>query len=293
MEQNIDKPSAAAKRAMAGAKIVHILPLQPNDGKHPMGTWGMVENGEKQQIILLSHTQSYLLSLHTNLLHCLLFPGVLMKNARLAINPESYASYQKEQANKVTVAASNKAAKKTPLASRAPLPAPPPAPPRSVQVTEQARKLLTQQIEKLVSVAIKEKDSSLTKRKCRETLALVFGEKRVEEHKEHIANEVVRLVADYRKMEEKALGELVEGCRGVTSEEVKALGEDHATDAFEDAQIGVNRQEVDDLLSSKDLLSKRPPTSLDEEMEEFEHSFFAEPKEAGAASRKRICKDPP
>lgn len=109
----------------------------------------------------------------------------------------------------------------------------------------------------------------------------------MEEHKEHIANEVVRLVADYRKMEEKALGELVEGCRGVTSEEVKALGEDHATDAFEDAQIGVNRQEVDD------LLSKRPPTSLDDEMDALKDVFFGGPKEAGAASRKRKSKGPP
>ncbi len=48
---------------MVGAKIVYILPLHPNDGKHPMGTWDMVENGEKQEIIVLSHNQSYLLLL--------------------------------------------------------------------------------------------------------------------------------------------------------------------------------------------------------------------------------------
>ncbi len=71
----------------------------------------------------------------------------------------------------------------------------------SKQVSEQVRKLLTHQVEKLVSVTIKEKDSSLTKRKCREMLTLVFGETRVEEHTEHISNEVVWFVTDYRKMD--------------------------------------------------------------------------------------------
>eukprot|EP00729_Bicosta_minor_P011403 gene11403-19557_t len=45
MEQNVGKSSAAAARARAGAKIVHILPLYP-DGKHlSTNCWGLVEDG--------------------------------------------------------------------------------------------------------------------------------------------------------------------------------------------------------------------------------------------------------
>lgn len=43
MEQNKNKPSAAAQRAKNGSKIVHILPLEP-DGSHP-DQWGMIEDG--------------------------------------------------------------------------------------------------------------------------------------------------------------------------------------------------------------------------------------------------------
>ena len=87
-------------------------------------------------------------------------------------------------------------------------------------VTEQARKLLTQQLEKLISVAVKDKDASLTKKKCREMLALLFGEQRVEEHKEHISAEVMRIMSELRQLEEEALVEFVQACHGVTEEEV-------------------------------------------------------------------------
>ena len=64
--QNESKGSSVAARARAGAKIVHILPLQPG-GSHPTNTWGLIED------------------------------GVLMKNANLAIEPESFKEYQKEK----------------------------------------------------------------------------------------------------------------------------------------------------------------------------------------------------
>lgn len=45
MEQNANKSSSTAARARNGAKIVHILPLQP-DGSHTQGSgWGLVEDG--------------------------------------------------------------------------------------------------------------------------------------------------------------------------------------------------------------------------------------------------------
>ena len=45
MEQNTSKSSAAAARARAGAKIVHILPVDEH-GSHSRGAgWGMVEDG--------------------------------------------------------------------------------------------------------------------------------------------------------------------------------------------------------------------------------------------------------
>ena len=65
MEQNQKKSSAAAQRAKAGAKIVHILPLEPN-GSHPTLTWGMIED------------------------------GVLAKNSKKAIDQDSFDEYKKK-----------------------------------------------------------------------------------------------------------------------------------------------------------------------------------------------------
>ena len=46
MAQNMDKDSAAAKRARQGAQITHIIPLGAN-GQHGSGTynWGIIEDG--------------------------------------------------------------------------------------------------------------------------------------------------------------------------------------------------------------------------------------------------------
>ena len=63
----------------------------------------------------------------------------------------------------------------------------------------------------------------------REMLALLFGQERVEEHKQHITSEANRLVSEYRQMQEEALVELVESCRVVTKEEAKSLDEDPDT----------------------------------------------------------------
>ena len=46
MEQNPSKGSATAARARAGARIVHILPLDPRGGHTSGAGWGMVENGK-------------------------------------------------------------------------------------------------------------------------------------------------------------------------------------------------------------------------------------------------------
>ena len=120
-----------------------------------------------------------------------------------------------------------------------------------VDVTEQARKLLTQQLEKLISVAVKDNDASLTKKKCREMLALLFGEQRVEEQKEHISAEVSRLVPEYRQMEEEALVALVEGLRGVTKEEIEALDEDPDIDHHEASEPGSKDKDLKKLKSKK------------------------------------------
>ena len=45
------------------------------------------------------------------------------------------------------------------------------------------RKLMTRQIETLVSRAVRDRDSALTKRKCREQLGALFGEVRMEDFK--------------------------------------------------------------------------------------------------------------
>jgi hypothetical protein len=93
----------------------------------------------------------------------------------------------------------------------------------TVDVSELARKLMTQHLQMLVSIAVRDKDSLLTKKKCRELLAPIFGEARVEEHKEHVNVEVVRLVGEYQVLEEESLAEVVAGCRAVTEEEVKEM----------------------------------------------------------------------
>jgi len=96
---------------------------------------------------------------------------------------------------------------------------------------ELARKLMTQQLEKIVSVAVQEKDASITKKKCRQLLTVLFGEARVEEHKEHLSTEVMRVLNECREMEEAALAEFVEeGCRAVEEDEIKALDEHTADD---------------------------------------------------------------
>ena len=69
-----------------------------------------------------------------------------------------------------------------------------------VDTGAQARKLMTQQLEKMVSVAVQEKDASLTKKKCRLLLIEMFGESRVEEHKEHVSAETLRLVMECQSM---------------------------------------------------------------------------------------------
>ena len=113
---------------------------------------------------------------------------------------------------------------------------------------ELARKLMTQHLQLLVAVAVRDKDASeeeeegeeeeeefrpitkeeeefrsITKKKCREMLVPIFGVARVNEHKEHISLEVTRLVGEYREMEAEALTEVIEGCRALTEEEVKAM----------------------------------------------------------------------
>jgi len=120
---------------------------------------------------------------------------------------------EKKQRRKRDEAARKKSKKKVKKPKLAP----------TVDVSELARKLMTQHLQMLVSIAVRDKDSSLTKKKCREMLAPIFGEARVEEHKEHINVEVLRLVGEYRVLEEEALAEVVAGCRAVTEEEVKAM----------------------------------------------------------------------
>jgi len=83
----------------------------------------------------------------------------------------------------------------------------------------------------MIAVAVQEKDASLTKKVCRERLAEVFGEARVEEHKAHIAAEVLRMVTEFRELEEDALGKIVEESQGVTEEEVAALDSRPAADS--------------------------------------------------------------
>ena len=92
-----------------------------------------------------------------------------------------------------------------------------------VDKPELIRKLITQQLAKFVSTAIKEQDSTLTKRKCREALATIFGESCMAEYKSHLSDEVGRLVSHCQSLSSEALEEFAEGCHTVTEEEVKAI----------------------------------------------------------------------
>ena len=93
----------------------------------------------------------------------------------------------------------------------------------AVDSSVQTRKLMVQQLERIVTIAVRDKDASLTKKKCRQLLAELFGEERVEQHKEFVSSETVRLVEVCRQLDADALAEKVEGSRSVTQEEVEAL----------------------------------------------------------------------
>jgi len=110
-----------------------------------------------------------------------------------------------------------------------------------VDKPELIRKLITQQLAKFVSAAIKEQDSTLTKRKCREALATIFGESCMAEYKSHLSDEVGRLVSHCQSMSSEALGEFAEACHAVTEVEVKAIDDhfcvhDTADDLEEEAE---------------------------------------------------------
>ena len=93
----------------------------------------------------------------------------------------------------------------------------------AVDSSVQTRKLMVQQLERIVTIAVRDKDASLTKKKCRQLLAELFGEERVEQHKEFVSSETVRLVEVCRQLDADALVEKVEASRSVTQEEVAAL----------------------------------------------------------------------
>ena len=110
-----------------------------------------------------------------------------------------------------------------------------------VDKPELIRKLITQQLATFVSTAIKEKDSTLTKRECREALAAIFGEPCMAEYKSHLSDEVGRLVSHCQSMSSEALEEFAEGCHAVTEVEVKAIDNhfcvyDIADDVEEEAE---------------------------------------------------------
>ena len=91
------------------------------------------------------------------------------------------------------------------------------------RIDDDLRKLLTRQIEVMVSVCVRDKDASLTKRLCREKLGLIFGEACVAAQKAYIVSETDRLTTECREMEESALATFAAGCRAVTPDEVASL----------------------------------------------------------------------
>ena len=94
------------------------------------------------------------------------------------------------------------------------------------------RKLMTRQIETLVSRAVRDRDSTLTKRKCREQLGALFGEVRMEDFKTHVNDEIGRLVDRFtHEMSSDELDAFASRCRPVTAEEVHAIDQPLRTEA--------------------------------------------------------------
>ena len=94
------------------------------------------------------------------------------------------------------------------------------------------RKLMTRQIEMLVSRAVRDRDSTLTKRKCREQLGALFGEVRMEDFKTHVNDEIGRLVDRFtHEMSSDELDAFASRCRPVTAEEVHAIDQPLRTEA--------------------------------------------------------------
>ena len=131
----------------------------------------------------------------------------------------------------------------------------------AVDSSVQTRKLMVQQLERIVTIAVRDKDASLTKKKCRQLLAELFGEERVEQHKEFVSSETVRLVGECQAMDADALAEKVEGSRSVTQEEVNALDVTSSA-SQEGAQAADGGNISGSELSGDDAPSRKPKTKI-------------------------------
>ena len=81
--------------------------------------------------------------------------------------------------------------------------------------------LMTQQLQKTIATAVRDQDGSWTKKKCRELLLTIFGEEAVEQNKEFINAEILRITQDVREMPAAAVAALANSTKVVTQDDVQ------------------------------------------------------------------------
>eukprot|EP00960_Hanusia_phi_P037720 753086-Hanusia_phi.AAC.4 len=83
--------------------------------------------------------------------------------------------------------------------------------------------LLQQQLKKIISKAVIEKDTTLTKRTCRDKLTEIFGEEMVEEFKGYINEQVASIVMHCQSISSQEVEEMHNTLKYVTTEDIDKL----------------------------------------------------------------------
>ena len=86
--------------------------------------------------------------------------------------------------------------------------------------------LLQQQLKKIISKAVIEKDTTLTKRTCRDKLMEIFGDEMVEEFKGYINEQVASIVMHCQSISAEEVEELHNSLEYVSAQDIEELKQD-------------------------------------------------------------------
>jgi len=86
---------------------------------------------------------------------------------------------------------------------------------------ERIRQLMTRQLEKTVATAVRDQDGTWNKKRCRELCATVFGDAAVEENKDFLNAEILRITQEVRVMSADQVAALADTTKAVTQDDVR------------------------------------------------------------------------